>query len=144
MVNKVILLGYLGQTPEVTTTTSNIKVARLRMATSETFKDKQSGEKKTTTEWHTVVMWRQLADVAEKYLHKGSMVYIEGKITTREWTDKDNNKRYSTEIVADTLKLLPGKSDGEKRDEPAPAAAPDPDPGMYGQNPEDNSDDLPF
>lgn len=128
----------------MTTTTSNIKVARLRLATSETFKDKQSGEKKTTTEWHTVVMWRQLADVADKYLRKGSMVYVEGKITTSEWTDKDNNKRYSTEIVADTLKLLPGKSDGERRDEPAPATAPYSEPEMYGQSPADNCDDIPF
>lgn len=121
MVNKVILLGFLGQDPEVTTTSSNIKVSRLRVATSETFKDKHSGEKKTTTEWHTVVMWRQMAEIAEKYLRKGSMVYIEGKLTTREWTDKDNNKRYSTEVVADTLKLMPGKPDAEKRDEPTQA-----------------------
>lgn len=125
MVNKVILLGFLGQDPEVTTTTSNIKVARLRVATSETFKDKQSGEKKTTTEWHTVVMWRQMAEIAEKFLRKGSMVYLEGKLTTREWTNKDNNKRYSTEVVADTLKLMPGKSDAEKRDEPTPAQVDD-------------------
>lgn len=139
MVNKVILLGFLGQDPEVTTTTSNIKVARLRVATSETFKDKQSGEKKTTTEWHNVVLWRQVAEVAEKYLRKGSMVYVEGKLTTREWTDKDNNKRYTTEVVGETLKLMPGKSDAEKREAPqqtSTAETFDPTPNY--------SDDLPF
>lgn len=125
MVNKVILLGFLGQNPEVTTTASNIKVARLRLATSESFKDKATGEKKTTTEWHTVVLWRQVAEIAEKYLHKGSMVYIEGKLSTREWTDKDGNRRYSTEVVADTLRLMPGKPDAEKRYEPTPAQVDD-------------------
>lgn len=117
MVNKVILLGALGADPEVRIATGSIKVARLRLATSETFKDKTTGEKKTTTEWHTVVLWRQVAEIAEKYLHKGSMVYIEGKLSTREWTDKDGNRRYSAEVVADTLRLMPGRND-EKKEHP--------------------------
>lgn len=138
MVNKVILLGALGADPEVRVATGNIKVARLRLATSETFKDKNTGDKKTTTEWHTVVLWRHVAEIAEKYLHKGSMVYIEGKLSTREWTDKDGNKRYSTEVVADTLKLMPGRND-EKKEQTT--AAPEPEPV---HQPADAPDDLPF
>lgn len=138
MVNKVILLGALGADPEVRVATGNIKVARLRLATSETFKDKNTGDKKTTTEWHTVVLWRQAAEIAEKYLHKGSMVYIEGKLSTREWTDKDGNKRYSTEVVADTLRLMPGRNDEKKEHT---TAAPEPEPA---RQPADTPDDLPF
>lgn len=140
MVNKVILLGALGADPEVRVATGNIKVARLRLATSETFKDKNTGDKKTTTEWHTVVIWRQVAEIAEKYLHKGSMVYIEGKLSTREWTDKDGNKRYSTEVVADTLKLMPGRND-EKKEQTTAAPEPEPEPV---HQPADALDDLPF
>ena len=89
MVNKVILLGILGADPDVRVATGSIKVSRLRLATSETFKDKNTGEKKTTTEWHTVVLWRQVAEIAEKYLKKGSMVYVEGKLSTREYVNDD-------------------------------------------------------
>lgn len=144
MVNKVILLGALGADPEVRVATGNIKVARLRLATNETYKDRQTGEKKTTTEWHTIVLWRQVAEIAEKYLHKGNMVYLEGKLSTREWTDKDGNKRYSTEIVADTLKLLPNRGDDKKGSTSATpqqtesTMAPVPEPA------EPDIDDLPF
>lgn len=142
MVNKVILLGALGADPEVRIATGSIKVARLRLATSETFKDKTTGEKKTTTEWHTVVLWRQVAEIAEKYLKKGSMAYIEGKLSTREWTDKDGNKRYSTEVVADTLRLMPGRND-EKKEHPtvAPEPGPAPEPA---REPAEAPDDFPF
>lgn len=142
MVNKVILLGALGADPEVRVATGNIKVARLRLATSETFKDKNTGDKKTTTEWHTVILWRQVAEIAEKYLHKGSMVYIEGKLSTREWTDKDGNKRYSTEVVADTLKLMPGRSE-EKKEQAAATPAPEPAQ-QPAATPGEGVDDLPF
>ena len=140
MVNKVILLGALGADPEVRVATGNIKVARLRLATSETFKDKNTGDKKTATEWHTVVLWRQVAEIAEKYLHKGSMAYIEGRLSTREWTDKDGNKHYSTEVVADTLKLMPGRND-EKKEHTTAAPEPEPEPA---HQPADTPDDLPF
>lgn len=140
MVNKVIILGALGADPAVRVAAGNIKVARLRLATSETFKDKNTGEKKTSTEWHTVVLWRQVAEIAEKYLHKGSMVYIEGKLSTREWTDMDGNKRYSTEVVADTLKLMPGRND-EKKERTTAVPEPEPEPA---HQPADAPDDLPF
>jgi single-strand DNA-binding protein len=109
-VNKVILVGHVGQDPEVRYIENNTPVCTLRLATSEVYKNK-SGERVTTTEWHSVVLWRGLAEVAEKYVKKGSQVYIEGKIRTRAWEDKDKNKRYSTEIVADIMQLLGKRAD---------------------------------
>jgi single-strand DNA-binding protein len=107
-VNKVILLGRLGIDPEVRTLESGVKVTRLRMATSETYV--KDGVKVEQTEWHNVTMWRGLAEVAEKYLNKGSQVYIEGKLRTRSWKDAEGNDKYSTEIVADNMQMLGGKS----------------------------------
>jgi single-strand DNA-binding protein len=104
-VNKVILIGNVGQDPEVRYIDNNTPVCTLRLATSDVYKNK-NGEKVTTTEWHSVVLWRGLAEVAEKYVKKGSQIYIEGKIRSRSWEDKDKNKRYTTEIVADILQLL--------------------------------------
>ncbi|MBP1668132.1 MAG: single-stranded DNA-binding protein [Bacteroidetes bacterium] len=109
-VNKVILVGNVGADPEVRYIESNTPVCNLRIATSESYKNR-SGEKVTTTEWHTVVLWRGLAEIAEKYVKKGMQLYIEGKIRTRSWDDKDGNKRYATEIIADVLQLL-GKREG--------------------------------
>jgi single-strand DNA-binding protein len=109
-VNKVILVGNVGQDPEVRYLDNNVPVCTLRMATSDVYKNK-SGERVTTTEWHNVVLWRGLAEVAEKYVHKGSQIYIEGKLRTRSWDDKDKNKKYITEIVADVMQLLGKKSD---------------------------------
>jgi len=109
-VNKVILVGHVGQDPEVRYIENNTPVCTLRLATSEVYKNK-SGERVTTTEWHSVVLWRGLAEVAEKYVKKGTQVYIEGKIRTRAWEDKDKNKRYSTEIVADVMQLLGKRAD---------------------------------
>ena len=109
-VNKVILVGNVGADPEVRYIESNTPVCNLRIATSESYKNR-NGEKVTTTEWHTVVLWRGLAEIAEKYVKKGMQLYIEGKIRTRSWDDKDGNKRYATEIVADILQLL-GKREG--------------------------------
>ena len=110
MINKVILVGRVGKDPEIRHLDQNVKVATFRLATDESYKN-SNGEKITNTEWHTVVLWRGLADITEKYVKKGSLLYIEGKIKTREWTDKDGNKRYNMEIVADTMQMLDKRSD---------------------------------
>ena len=104
-VNKVILIGNLGKDPEVRHLESGAVVANFPIATSETYKDRKTGEKITQTEWHNIVIWRGLAEVAEKYLKKGNSVYIEGKLRTRSWDDKEGNKRYTTEIVADNMTM---------------------------------------
>ena len=96
MVNKVILVGNVGLDPEVRTTESGVKVARVRLATTERMFDRQANETREHTEWHTVTLWRGLADVVDRFVRKGSQIYIEGRLRTREWMDKDNNKRYTT------------------------------------------------
>lgn len=111
-INKVILVGNLGKDPEVRHLEGNVSVAKFSLATTEFYKNKD-GNRVETTEWHNIVMWRGLADSAEKILKKGSLVYIEGKIRTRNYDDKDGHKRYITEIVADTMTLLNRKSDGD-------------------------------
>ena len=121
MINKVILVGNVGGDPEVRTTESGVKVARIRLATSERYTDKQSGERKELTEWHTITLWRGLADIVDRYVHKGSQLYIEGRLRTREWTDTNNIKRYTTEILADNMQLLGSRGDGQSA---APVAAP--------------------
>ena len=107
-VNKVILVGRLGKDPEIRHLESGVAVASFSVATSETYKDRNSGEKKEITEWHNVVLWRGLAEVAEKYLKKGDMVYIEGKLRTRSW-EKDGVTRYTTEVVGDNMTMLSPK-----------------------------------
>ena len=104
-VNKVILIGNLGKDPEVRYLEGGIAVANFPVATTETFRDKL-GNKQEQTEWHQIVLWRKLAEVAEKYLRKGQQVYIEGKIRSRSWEDKEGNKRYTTEIFGDVLTIL--------------------------------------
>ena len=159
MINKVILVGNVGGDPEVRTTESGVKVARIRLATSERYTDKQSGERKELTEWHTITLWRGLADIVDRYVHKGSQLYIEGRLRTREWTDTNNIKRYTTEILADNMQLLGSRSDGQSA---APVAAPSapaqpayqqpaaqPAPAAYQQpaaipSVQDDPDDLPF
>ena len=121
-INKVILVGNAGKDPEVRHLDNGVAVANFTLATSETYK--KDGEKITNTEWHNIVVWRGLAEVVEKYVKKGSQLYLEGKIRTRSWDDKEGNKRYTTEIVADNMQLLGSKSDtssGEYK-EAAPAA----------------------
>ena len=115
--NKVMLIGNVGNDPEVRYLESNpqnpaanVKVASFRLATTERYRDR-SGELRENTEWHSVVVWRNNADVAEKFVHKGSQVYIEGKLRTRQWTDQTGGKRYTTEVVADTLQLLGKRPD---------------------------------
>ena len=112
-VNKVILIGNLGKDPEVRHLEGGVAVARFPLATSETFKDK-SGQKQEKTEWHNIVLWRGLAEVAEKYLRKGQSVFIEGKIRTSQYQDKDGNQRYSTEIVADNMTMLTRAEGGQQ------------------------------
>ena len=124
MINKVILVGNVGLDPEVRSLESGVKVARLRLATTERIFDRQTNETKELTEWHTVTLWRGLAEVVDKYVRKGSQLYIEGSIRTREWTDKDNQKRYSTEILANDMKLLGRRSDNVASQQGAPAAQP--------------------
>ena len=138
-VNKAILVGNLGKDPEIRTLDNGVKVATFSIATTESYKDRE-GKRVDSTEWHNVVLWRGLAEVAEKYLKKGNSIYVEGRIKTRSWDDKDGNKRYTTEIVGDNMTMLGGKPGGQGNsgdpgpavlNEPAgPSAAPD--------------DDLPF
>ncbi|HHZ97677.1 MAG TPA: single-stranded DNA-binding protein [Flavobacteriales bacterium] len=113
-INKVILVGHLGKDPEIRYTPSEIAVCSFSIATSETFKDRNSGERKSLTEWHNIVLWRGLAETSEKYLRKGSQVYIEGKLKTRKWSDKDGITRYTTEVVADVMQMLDKKGDVER------------------------------
>ncbi|MGV3638229.1 MAG: single-stranded DNA-binding protein [Flavobacteriales bacterium] len=142
-VNKVILIGNLGADPEIRHLQNGASVANFRLATSETYKDKTTGERREQTEWHNVVAWRGLAEITEKYLRKGSKVYVEGKLRTRQWQDKENNTRYTTEIVADEMTLLdrPGGEGTAPR-----ASAPSAQAASVGAGtpPSDEMDDLPF
>jgi len=150
-VNKAILVGNVGNDPEVRYLDSGTPVANFRLATSENYTNR-SGEKVSQTEWHNVVLWRGLAEVAEKYVKKGSQVYIEGRIRTRTWDDRDGNKRYTTEIVADSMQLL-GRRDENRSGDPGPASEPSqsapksndtPAPEANGADGADGADDLPF
>ncbi|TFH38844.1 MAG: single-stranded DNA-binding protein [Bacteroidia bacterium] len=116
-VNKVILVGNVGKDPEVHFIEQGVAVARFPFATSETYKSKD-GERVTTTEWHNIVLWRGLAEVADKYVRKGSQLYLEGRIKTRSYDDKDGNKRYITEIVGDNMQMLGKKGDVSTADSP--------------------------
>ncbi len=111
-INRVTLIGNLGKDPEIQHLEGNIAVAKFPLATTECFKDK-SGQMLSQTEWHTVVLWRGLAELAERFLHKGSLVYIEGRLRTRHWEDKDHNKRFATEVVGDNLVMLDKRRDAE-------------------------------
>lgn len=111
-VNKVILVGNLGQDPDIKAMPSGMTVCNLRLATSESWKDKQSGEMKEQTEWHSVAMFGRLAEIAGEYLKKGSQIYVEGRLRTRKWQDKQGNDRYTTEIVAQDMQMLGGRGGG--------------------------------
>ena len=111
-VNKVIIVGTLGKDPETRYMPSGSAVTNLRLATNEQWKDKQTGEQQERTEWHSIAMFGRLAEIAAEYLRKGSQVYIEGKLRTRKWQDKEGKDRYSTEIVADEMQMLGGKGGG--------------------------------
>ena len=128
MINKVILVGNVGADPEIRTLESGVKVARVRLATTERIYNRQTQESREHTEWHTLAIWRNLADVADRFVRKGSQIYVEGRIRTNEWTDANGQKRYGTEIMVDELKLL-----GRKGDNPAAgASAPQPQGGFAG------------
>ena len=105
-VNKVILIGNLGRDPEVRHLENGAVVANFSIATSEVYNDKNTGERREITDWHNIVLWRGLAQVAEKYLKKGMKVYVEGKLKTRSWSDENNQTRYTTEVVADQMTML--------------------------------------
>ena len=107
----MMLIGNLGKDPDVQFLDGNIAVAKFSLATTETFKDR-AGKLISQTEWHTVVLWRGLAELAQKYLHKGSLVYIEGRLRTRSWEDKEGNKKFATEVVGDNLIMLDKRTDG--------------------------------
>jgi len=141
-VNKVILVGNVGKDPEVRYLDSGVAVANFPFATSETYRNK-NGEKVTMTEWHNIVFWRGLAEVAEKYVKKGSQLYIEGRIKTRAWDDKEGNKRYTTEIVGDNMQMLGKRSDSSADSTPPEGEISEGD--LEDSNgPPEETDDLPF
>jgi len=147
-VNKAILVGNVGKDPEIRYLDGGTALCRLTLATNETYRTKD-GERVTQTEWHNIVLWRGLAEIAEKYVKKGAQLYIEGRIKTRSWDDKDGNKRYTTEIVADNLQML-----GRKGDDQSSGSGSGSEPSGQSNNaqyqdysPEQNmdeTDDLPF
>jgi single-strand DNA-binding protein len=140
-VNKVILVGNLGKDPELRYTPSGAAVATFSLATSERYKDK-SGEWVDKTEWHNIVAWRNLAEICGKFLHKGKQVYIEGKIQTRSYDDRDGNKRYMTEIVAQRVRFLGGGAGRGAGAGDAPPPSPSPDEPTASAAPDD--EDIPF
>ena len=152
-INKVILIGNLGADPETRAMPSGTTVANLRVATSESWRDKQTGEQQERTEWHRVALFGRLAEVAGEYLRKGSQVYIEGSLRTRKWQDKQGNERYSTEIVGNDLQMLGGRGGGASQGAAAGAAtagagaAPsfaEESSGGGGSRSEEFDDDIPF
>lgn len=141
-VNKAIIIGHLGKDPDMRYLPSGESVCNFSVATSEQWKDKSTGEKKEQTEWHKCSAFSKLADICGKYLKKGSQVYIEGRIQTRKWQDKDGQDRYTTEIKVDSMKMLGGKSDDEARaDNPAQRATP---PAAPSASFDDFADEIPF
>jgi single-strand DNA-binding protein len=150
-INKVILIGHLGADPETRAMPSGMTVANMRLATTESWKDKQSGEQQERTEWHNVALFGRLGEIAAEYLRKGSQVYIEGRLRTRKWQDKEGRDRYTTEIVANEMQMLGGRggaggataaggsSEPAPRAEHAEAAA-----GGAGASRDDFDDDIPF
>lgn len=144
--NKVMLIGNLGKDPEVRYTASGQAVASFSLATSEKFKNK-NGESEERTEWHRVTLWGKLAEIAGEYLAKGKTVYIEGRLQTRKWTDRDGNEKYTTEIVGDRMQMLSGKGEGSssggagRRSEPAGGVS---ETTVSYDEPPFQDDDIPF
>lgn len=118
-INKVILVGNVGKDPDIRYTQGGVPVANFTLATSESYTDKTTGNRVDKTEWHHIICWRRLAEIAEQYVQKGKQLYIEGKLQTRDWTDEQGVKRYRTEIVADTFQLLGRKEEGQQSAAPA-------------------------
>ncbi|BDC85531.1 single-stranded DNA-binding protein [Aeromonas caviae] len=149
-INKVILIGNLGQDPEIRYTSGGMAIATLSLATSESWRDKQTGEQKERTEWHRVVLVGKLAEVAGQYLKKGSQVYVEGKLQTRKWQDQSGQDRYTTEVQVDSftgvMQMLGGNGGGKQQGasgQPRPTQQPAQSP-AYTEPPIDYDDDLPF
>lgn len=142
-VNRVMLIGNLGKEPDVQFLEGNIGVAKFPLATTETYKDR-NGKLISQTEWHTVVLWRGLAELAQKYLHKGSLIYVEGRLHTRSWEDKEGNKKFATEVVGDNLIMLDKRSDGSTPIVPPTDAATDNFGGHDDPLPPDTTEKLPF
>ena len=117
-INKVIIVGFLGNDPEIRTMPNGEQVANITVATSESWTDKNTGERKEQTEWHRIVLYRRLAEIAGQYLHKGSQVYIEGRLKTRKWQDSNGQDRYTTEIQGDNLQMLGGRQDAAQNQPP--------------------------
>lgn len=152
-INKVILIGHLGQDPEVRYLPNGNAVATVTLATSETWKDKQTGQQKERTEWHRVVFFGKLAEIVGQYLRKGSQIYIEGRLQTRKWQDQSGQDRYTTEVVVDmggTMQMLGGKPQGAGQQAPAQTGQQQggqqrqPTPPQYNEPPADFDDDIPF
>ena len=118
-INKVIIVGFLGNDPDVRTMPTGDLVVNISVATSESWTDKNSGEKKEVTEWHRIVIYRKLAEIAAQYLHKGSQVYVEGRLKTRKWQDNNGQDRYSTEIQCDNFQMLGGRNQDAAQNQPA-------------------------
>ena len=151
-INKVILVGNLGADPETRAMPSGMTVCNLRIATTESWKDRQSGEQQERTEWHRVALFGRLGEIAGEYLHKGSQVYIEGSLRTRKWQDKQGQERYTTEIIASDMQMLGGRGGGMAapsgapeagRERAAPAELPEPAAGASAER-EEFDDDIPF
>ncbi len=143
-INKVIIVGNLGKDPDTRYMPSGSAVTNFTVATNESWKDKATGEQKDRTEWHNVATFNRLAEISAEYLRKGSQVYIEGKLRTRKWQDKTGNDRYTTEIIADEMQMLGGRSGGGGGSapmgrDPGPASAPPPP-----SSGDDFDDDIPF
>lgn len=149
-VNKVIIVGNLGNDPDTRYMPSGSAVTNLSVATNESWKDKQTGEQKERTEWHRVAMFGRLAEIAAEYLRKGSQIYIEGKLRTRKWQDQNGNDRWSTEIIADEMQMLGGRSGagapamGDSGPPPGPPAQGGGGASGGGAGPGDPDDDIPF
>jgi single-strand DNA-binding protein len=146
-VNKVIILGNLGRDPEVRFSADGAAVCNIAIATSSSWKDKNSGEKREETEWHKVVFYGRLAEIAGEYLKKGKPVYVEGRLKTRKWQNKEGVDQYTTEVIADSMQLLGGREEGSQAPAPQQRQAPAAQPQAQRQpaaNLADMDDDIPF
>lgn len=147
-INKVILIGNLGNDPDIRYTASGAAVANISLATAESWRDKDSGEQQERTEWHRIVFFGRLAEIAGEYLRKGSQIYVEGRLQTRKWQDKEGNDKYTTEIVGNEMQMLGGRggsSNNYNDNAPSqkPASKPAPQPATSGAS-DDFDDDIPF
>jgi single-strand DNA-binding protein len=145
-INKVILIGNLGAEPEVRYMPNGRAIANVRLATAESWKDRETGQQQERTEWHRIVFYGPLAEIVKEYLHKGSQIYVEGRLQTRKWQDKDGQDRYTTEIVANEMQMLGGRGGGSspmERDSSAPARSQSSSGGLDSAPP-DFDDDIPF